>query len=179
MKKLPGEKWEPIKSARSANGQRYAVSNHGRMVSYMTRPEEGYLLQHAYTGGYPTISFRVQGNQKTHFVHRLVAAAFCPRKATSKRLVIHVDFKKENNHYKNLKWVTRAEQTEHDGFNPSVIRARREHSKLTSAEVKKIKTELTSGKKSVSLKALANKFGVTDMQIHRIKTGENWGHIKI
>jgi hypothetical protein len=179
MKKIPGEKWEAIKGARSANGQRYAVSTHGRMVSYLSKPQEGYLLQHAFTGGYPTISFRVQGNQKTHFVHRLVAATFCKKKSPSQRLVIHVDFKKANNHFKNLKWVTREEQTKHDAFNPSVIRARREHSKLTPAEVKRIKTELANPKKPVSLKTLANKFGVTDMQIHRIKTGENWGHIKI
>jgi hypothetical protein len=179
MKKIPGEKWAPIKGAKSANGQRYAVSNHGRMVSYISKPEEGYLLQHAYTGGYPTISFRTQGTQKTHFVHRLVANSFCEKKSSLHRLVIHVDFKKANNHYKNLKWVTRAEQTKHDALNPSVIRARREHSKLSSAEVKKIKTELLNGKKTVSLKTLAKKFGVTDMQIHRIKTGENWGHITI
>jgi hypothetical protein len=27
------------------------------------------------------------------------------------------------------------------------------------------------------LKALAKKFHVSDMQIHRIKTGENWSHV--
>jgi len=30
-----------------------------------------------------------------------------------------------------------------------------------------------------TLKEIAGKFNVSDMQIHRIKTGENWRHIKV
>jgi methylphosphotriester-DNA--protein-cysteine methyltransferase len=51
--------------------------------------------------------------------------------------------------------------------------------KLTAAKVKLIKTALFKSKKQPTLKALAKKFKVSDMQIHRIKTGENWGHIKV
>jgi hypothetical protein len=179
MKKIAGEKWVPIKRAKGANGQRYAVSSHGRVASYQTTPEDGRLLKHSYTGGYPTLSFRVQGNQQTHFVHRLVAENFCDRKSASHRLVIHLDFKKDNNHYRNLKWVTREDQAKHDATNPAVIRARRNHSKLTASQVKKIKIDLKNPKKVATLKELALKYGVTDMQIHRIKTGQNWAHVKI
>ena len=28
------------------------------------------------------------------------------------------------------------------------------------------------------LKIIAKRFGVSEMQLHRIKTGENWGHVK-
>ena len=49
------------------------------------------------------------------------------------------------------------------------------NTKLTAAKVKQIKTSLAKGK---TLKELAVKFKVSDMQIYRIKTGENWGHIK-
>lgn len=179
MKKIAGERWEPLKAARGAQGQRYAVSTHGRIASYATQPKDGYPLKSSLTGGYPTLSFRVKGKQKTHLVHRLVAEAFCKRPSAAHRFVVHLDFKKANNHYKNLKWCTRLEQAIHDAKNPIVIRAKREHSKLTEAQVRKIKTELANPKKTPSLKLLAEKFGVTDMQIHRIKVGENWAHVKI
>src|SRR6218665_383484 len=128
MKKIAGERWEPLKGARGAQGQRYAVSTHGRNASYTTTPQEGYALKHSITGGYPTLSFRLKGKQKTHLVHRLVAEAFCKKNSPTHRFVIHVDFKKDNNHFKNLKWVTRADQAVHDALNPVVIRAKRQHS---------------------------------------------------
>jgi len=34
-------------------------------------------------------------------------------------------------------------------------------------------------KEKKTLKAIAKKFNVSDMQIHRIKTKENWAHVKI
>jgi uncharacterized protein YjcR len=40
-----------------------------------------------------------------------------------------------------------------------------------------IKRKLLNGK--TRLKMIAKQFGVSDMQIHRIKTGENWSHVKI
>ena len=179
MKKIANERWETLKGARGAQGQRYAVSTQGRIASFMTKPIEGHALKHSITGGYPTLSFRLKGKQKTHLVHRLVAVAFCKKPSSAHRFVIHMDFKKANNHFKNLKWMTRAEQASHDALNPSVIRAKRLHSKLTEAQVRKIKTELANPKKAPSLKSLAEKYGVTDMQIHRIKIGENWASVKI
>lgn len=47
--------------------------------------------------------------------------------------------------------------------------------KLTIANVKKIRNLIAAGK---TLKEIARTFGVSDMQIHRIKTGENWGNLK-
>ena len=51
--------------------------------------------------------------------------------------------------------------------------------KLTADKVKQIKVALFKSKKQPTLKALAKKFRVSDMQIHRIKTGENWSHVKV
>jgi hypothetical protein len=50
--------------------------------------------------------------------------------------------------------------------------------KLNATKVRQIKRSLNS-KKQPTLKALAKQFKVSDMQIHRIKTGENWSHVKI
>ena len=86
-----------------------------------------------------------------------------------------MDYDNQNNHYKNLKWVSREEQEDHIRKNP--LAKNRGNQKLTLERVKLIKQKLTDGK--TSLKALAKKYKVSDMQIHRIKTGENWGHVKI
>ena len=47
---------------------------------------------------------------------------------------------------------------------------------LEENDVLFIKSKL--GKKGVTMKKLAHQFGVSEMQIHRIKTGENWSHVK-
>lgn len=45
---------------------------------------------------------------KTFFIHRLVAEAYVPN-PENKETVNHIDENKENNHYTNLSWMTRAE----------------------------------------------------------------------
>ncbi len=174
----PGERWETIDGARGAQGQRYAISNLGRISSYLVKPTDGRLLRTGTTSGYPSISFRQKGERRTHLVHRLVAEYFCKKPSAKHKFVIHLDHKKNNNASKNLKWATLEEQTAHAEHDPNVIRSKRERGKLTPDQVKKIKQELKNPKKGTTLKSLAKKFKVSDMQIHRIKIGENWAHIK-
>jgi len=45
------------------------------------------------------------GKRKKYYVHRLVAEAFCSKKANC-NTVNHIDLNKQNNHYKNLEWVS-------------------------------------------------------------------------
>jgi LysM repeat protein len=45
---------------------------------------------------------------------------------------------------------------------------------ITEKQVLDIQKMLQAGK---TLSVIAKKYGVSDMQIHRIKTGENWGSI--
>ena len=49
--------------------------------------------------------------------------------------------------------------------------------KLTVELVKKIKQKIREQK--LTLKMIGKQFGVTDMQIFRIKSGENWSYVKI
>ena len=71
---------------------------------------------------------------------------------------------------------------------PYVIQARKnllEHNiksdgrKLTVVKVMLIKKLLAKPDRKTRLKMIAKQFGVSEMQISRIKSGENWGHIKI
>lgn len=121
-------------------------------------------------------------------IHKAVAELFLEKpKDESKKFIIHKDFDKTNNHVENLAWASQEELNERcknhpknilyafkKQFEPKVPNVKA--SKLTENEVLRIKLRL---KKGDSLKKLANQFGVSDMQIHRIKTGENWSHVKL
>lgn len=51
--------------------------------------------------------------------------------------------------------------------------------KLSEIDVIRLKKKLLDPNRKTRLKILARQFGVSEMQLHRIKTGENWGHIKV
>jgi hypothetical protein len=55
---------------------------------------------------------------------------------------------------------------------------RTEGLKLTSAQVKKIKGILSNKKWNITIKKLAQQYGVSEMTMYRIKSGENWGRIR-
>jgi hypothetical protein len=43
--------------------------------------------------------------------------------------------------------------------------------------VRRLKKKLLDPNRKTRYKILVMQFGVSEMQLHRIKTGENWGHI--
>jgi hypothetical protein len=96
------------------------------------------------------------------------------------RYVIHLDYKKENNYYKNLKWATREIWGAHMLEDPNYKKTRAEFTgrghKLTTERVKLIKKKLREGK--TRMKVLAKQFGISEMQLYRIKVGINWAHVK-
>jgi hypothetical protein len=50
--------------------------------------------------------------------------------------------------------------------------------KLTASQVKKIKDVLSSKSRKLTIRQLAEKYGVSEMTMYRIKSGENWARIK-
>lgn len=124
-----------------------------------------------------------------HFLfHRLVAEYFLPKPKPEETIVAHLDYEKLNNRADNLKWMNFEEHQEHIKKSPYVIAEKKQRKythklrfkdkgwKLDSTQVMHIKMLLRRG---WTLKRIARKFDVSDMQIHRIKTGENWSHVKI
>lgn len=119
-------------------------------------------------------------------VHRAVAELFL-EKGKNDEIVIHKDFVKTNNHVSNLEWKTKEEALDRYKENPyytngeykkQLNKPRKRKitaNKLEENQVLYIKEKLSQGK---TLKELAKKFGVSDMQIYRIKTGECWKHVK-
>lgn len=122
-----------------------------------------------------------------HFlVHRLVAICFLPQPKPEETVVGHLDFDKLNNRVENLKWMTPEENRIHQNKSPHVIaekkwrkytqKPRAKGMKLTSTQVIHIKLQL---KRKRPVKQIAKQFEISEMQVWRIKSGENWSHITI
>jgi hypothetical protein len=185
MKYLNGEKWVTLPAHKSAYGELYAISSHGRLVKYKGKLDEGTILKCSMQEGYPIWRTRKNGEHYHVLIHRLVAKHFLPKPGKNQNIIIHLNYKKTDNHFKNLKWVTQAESIAHQQNSPAVKKLRKymrenpgeaNNAKLTVDKVKQIKRLLKDGK---TLKFIATKFGVSDMQVHRIKTGENWSSVKV
>jgi len=162
------------------DSQKFRVSNYGRVVSL--RSGEPYLLKLGRISEFPVVSGIKckDGKSRSFYVHHAVAELFLPPKEPDQDRIIHIDFDKENNVYSNLQWVNKVAWWAQQDKNPKVIAAkvRRTYSKLTEAKVAIIKRKLFDPNRKTRLKMLAKQYGVSEMQLHRIKTGENWGSVK-
>lgn len=121
--------------------------------------------------------------ERSYLVHRLVAQYFLPKPAKDQKFVIHLDHNKVNNHVDNLRWANSVETAANWNYSPTVVAAREKRAatkggfgKLIRSQVVSIKKKLAKGK---TLRSIATEYGVSDMQIYRIKIGENWGHVVI
>jgi HNH endonuclease/Helix-turn-helix domain of resolvase len=188
MKKIEGEKWKTITFHKSAYGKHYAISNHGRLCAFDKKPDDGTLLNGSLQEGYAIWRFkkRNKNGEIKNFgilLHRLVAQYFLPPKQKGEKVVMHFNYKKTDNNFSNLGWATIAEASAHAQGSPNVKKAKKlaalngnvGNTKLNVAKVKEIKAMLAKGK---TLKEIALKFKVSDMQIYRIKIGENWKQVK-
>jgi hypothetical protein len=166
---------------------RYAVSNYGRLISYTDNFSDGRELKGGLSDGYRTFVYKYKtedGKKKNKylFLYKLVAEYFIPKDSENQTNVLHLDYKRDHDKVSNLKWATREEMLEHSKKSPHVIEARKnklrgDGRKLTSTQVMRLKKQLLDPERKTRLKILAKQFGVSEMQLQRIKTGENWGHI--
>jgi hypothetical protein len=177
LKFLPGEKWAELSLDTIKTVKHYAVSNLGRVISYEDNLKQGSLLKHGYVSRFPAVVIgRTSNGRKTLTIHRLVATYFLRQPSPKHNFVIHLDYNKDNNHFTNLKWVTHEAQIDHAKRDPIWLTKKNPMHKLSAAKVKAIKEKMAAGKK---IKVIAKQYGVSEMQIYRIKSGENWSQITI
>lgn len=187
IRSYPGEIWKQIEFEPGALQYNYAISNFGRLVSYAENIEEGRLLKGGVLGGYPTFVSRPFGKSKTMYLHKLVAQLFVPKESPNQTYVIHKDYNKKNNHADNLQWASKEEVEAHQQNSPYVKESRKQRKnhkptqghKLSSTEVIRIKRKIFDPDRRTRLKLIAKQFGISEMQLYRIKSGENWSHIKV
>lgn len=106
------EIWKDIKGYEGF----YQISNQGRVKSIQKwnngkrRYEVGEkILTPSDNGnGYLIVGLNRDHKRKSHYVHRLVADAFCPN-PDHKSVVNHIDYNRANNNASNLEWVTTKE----------------------------------------------------------------------
>jgi hypothetical protein len=176
------EEWKHIQfDEKIAEKEKFKISNYGRVIN--CSKEKEFLRNKTFINGYETISLTQKVNKKStsRYVHKLVAQHFLPKENEEQIYVIHLDYDKKNNELKNLKWATNKERLNHQFNHPEweeVVKRRNKNiGKLTEGKVRIIKRQLKNNRTRITM--IAKRFGVSDMQIHRIKTGENWGHVKI
>lgn len=166
-----------IKGMRS----RYAVSNQGRVASFKEDFDDGTILSGTLNNGYLSLKIKPGGRDLQMMVHRLVADAFIKRKSAAHAYVIHVNYKKTDNKMANLRWTKKDEMEAHQQKSPNVLASRKERRnvgfKLTVDKVKQIKRKIKNPG-TTSMKAIAKQFKISEMQLYRIKRGENWGNVK-
>ncbi len=185
MKSFWNEQWKEIEILDEGKTLRknYAISNYGRVISYTDDIETGKLLKCGRIEGYPVLSLGYKVKY-SRCVHKLVAYYFLSEPQPGQEYVIHLDFDKENNSIKNLQWATHEEMLQHQNHNPKVQYARKNHPKrsrgpkLTDRQVKNLKKAINDPNRKRTYKQIAKRYGISEMQLYRVKSGENWAHVK-
>ncbi len=185
MKKITGETWKPLQfSGWKHLRKKYALSSQGRIASYNEDiQEDGKLLQGSLTTGYRTLNLHRPGDNGTLYIHREIARLFLKKPTAKARYVIHVNHNKLDNSVKNLRWATLEEMIAHQQKSPAKIAYKKvqanrsEGLKLNATQVRSIKKMLDDSRRKLTIKKLAEKFGVSEMTMYRIKSGENWSRI--
>ncbi len=172
------EEWKPLLlDEKIAKTKTFKISNYGRIISNYKGKET--LLKLPSINGYTSLALRqVTGKRTSRYVHKLVAQHFLEKKEND-QYVIHLDYDKTNNHISNLKWATKRQKELHQFKNPLFIKSKpfRSYSKLKEGHVKMIKRKLFDPNNKTRVKMIAKQFGVSEMQIYRIKSGENWSTV--
>jgi hypothetical protein len=184
--KIAGEEWKPLKIGGHKNIRRkYAVSSAGRAASFISDlKEDGKILTGSLTSGYRTLNLHLDGGNGTIYLHREIAKLFCKKPSIKFKFVIHINHKKEDNRYNNLKWATLDEMSTHQQKSPQKIAYKKVQAnktvglKLNVAKVRSIKEAIKNPRRKLTYKQMAEKYNVSEMTLYRIKSGENWSHIK-
>ena len=175
------EEWKKIEFAENiSEKEQFLISTFGRVKSLKVDPVEGTLINTPATNNYQRITvFQKSGKKTARCVHKLVAETFIEKTNPDQSFVIHIDYDKENNNIWNLAWATKDEKFAHLYRSPKFKdpSARATNSKLSEGKVRMIKKKLLDPNRKTRLKMIAKQFGVSEMQLHRIKTGENWAHV--
>ncbi len=192
LRKYPNEEFREIKMHHSLK-MNYAVSNKGRLISFTDSINNGRELKGSKQDGYRILKFSIREDGKKIYKHlfffKIVAEYFLSKTSDEQIFVLHLDYVRDNDDVRNLRWATRDEMLEHGRKSPNVIEAQKKFiegrygadgaAKLTSTKVMHIKKILANPKRTTRKKMIAKQFGVSVMQIRRIETGENWSHITI
>ena len=156
----------------------YEVSSHGRVRSLGNDTYHRgakVLKQNLGNKGYYTLRLTYSpGKKKCELVHRLIAKAFI-QNPDDKPCVNHIDGNKLNNAVDNLEWATIKENNAHavrSGLCP--LGEEKAMSKLTWEDVQYIRAHHIPWDRNFGGRALARRFGVSNVTVIKILNNEYW-----
>lgn len=145
----------------------YEASNVGR-IRRGTRILAGCLD----SDGYRRINTCILGRRRLVPVHTLVALAFIGPRPTD-REAAHWNGRKQDNRPQNLRWATHKEQySDRVRHGSGIACDRHPRRKLSSADAAQIRRLYVP--RIVTLKDIAERYGVCLQAIHRIVSGKGW-----
>ena len=103
----------------------YKVSNLGRILNlnYRNTGKSKLMTPSANTDGYFKVNLRKNGENKTCYVHRLIAQTFIPN-PENKPEINHIDEDKTNNRVDNLEWKWHKDNINHGTHNERSAKTR-------------------------------------------------------
>lgn len=176
----------------AAKRLRYAISNFGRLISFKDEFKDGTLLKPNVTNNLRIFRYKIpkQNGGYSHkhiMISRAVAQFYIVKPSVSHDHVIHLDFDNLNDHFTNLRWATEEEKYAHQRINPNVIEGHKKRiekkrlaqkgMKLDTTQVMRIKRMIHDPNRKTRMRIIAKQFGISEMQLYRIKTGENWANV--
>ncbi len=173
------EKWKEYRSEEFKNNEMLLVSNFGRVKKKNTQGD-WYLVKFHEVNRLDAAYINKGKKSNYEYVHRLVAKLFCKQPSAKHGSVIHINYDKKDNHYKNLKWVTTSERYKHAQSSPNVPKVFNYKSKkLNDSTAKILKKKLLDPNRTTKVSTLATQFGISEKQARRVMRGECWAWVKI
>lgn len=179
IRSFRNEEWKEIQfDDKISENEKFKISNYGRILNCKDGKE--FLVKKSYINGYQALRLNLKQKRKwtSRYVHKLVAEQFLDNNGDG-IYVIHLNYDKTDNRVENLSWATKKEKEVHQFSNPTYKNTprKRTYSKLTETKVKLIKRKINDPNRRTRMKMIAKQFGISEMQLYRIKSGENWSTV--
>lgn len=175
---LPDEKFALLDIGAKST---YLVSTMGRIYSeYFNRllefPENNKTWVFRFVPSIPENAKKKDTISMT--VQRVIATTFLP-KPKGARIVIHKNFKKQDNRVENLVWSSGKFLFNEEG--QAAFKAMRQKGKKLNEkdvlEMKKLLVAKRDGACSTTIKDISHKFNISAAQVYKIQSGDLWSHV--
>ncbi len=140
---------------------RYMISNHGRIKSFLNNPKGEIIKFKENEYGYYSRTLRINGNPTNIKIHRWVGLLFIPN-PNGYPMLNHLDGNKLNNYEGNLAWTTAIDNVNH--AIDTGLRKRSHHQKLSDDDVRKIRKRFEET--NISIQELAEEYDVKNQTIY-------------